>query len=152
MDNEFIVESIKDMKSVEIGTILFNTNKEVIGKVIDIFGKIREPFYSVSLNYNGLLYKGMDVCILNRITKYVDVNNIKVKGTDASNKYDEEPSKDELIEIECTEDINNNENTEQIPLYSNNIYQDTNTQYYPPLIEENIQEMDNSRYTNESII
>lgn len=123
---------------MEVYTLLFNDSHQIIGKVKDIIGSVSHPFYVLYNQYNGLLYEGMEIYILNRLCKFIETNEIKkimseMKGTDASNQYDEEPSNDnERIEIECVEDLNvNSENNmmkQQQQLQQMNTYYFSNSQ------------------------
>lgn len=116
---------------------MLNNNNQIIGKVKDIIGSVSHPFYVLYNQYNGLLYEGMEIYILNRLCKFIENNEIKkimseMKGTDASNQYDEEPTNEnERIEIECVEDINgNSENHMNILRQQQQQLQQMNTYYF----------------------
>ncbi|KAI8388091.1 Gar1/Naf1 RNA binding region-domain-containing protein [Radiomyces spectabilis] len=105
IDNVIVVQSRPTSRAVlDMGSLFLYDNKEIMGEVFETFGPVDRPFYSVRFNTP----EEMDAEFSktgNRVlyvpsyhgTKWVETEKLKqIKGTDASNRYDEEISESEM--------------------------------------------------------
>ena len=85
---------------LDIGSVLCNENREVIGQIGDVLGQTREPFYIVSIDSKDVeelgLESGANVYYVDKLSNKVFTKPLTaMKGTDASNIHDEEVGEDE---------------------------------------------------------
>ena len=120
---------------LDLDNIVFNENKLPIGYVDDVLGKIDIPFYIIKFfpNYTGSNdLQGQKLFYVKEKAKFVNkFELVKLKGSDASNAYDEEIEDDEKEysddEIETSKkrkgiNKNNNHNTNNTqPANQNNV-------------------------------
>lgn len=93
-----------EYNTLDAGSLLVYENREVIGEVFETFGPVARPFYSVRFNdakeINQELAKvGTTVYYVPsyRKTQIVETEALKkIKGTDASNVYDEEVDEEDM--------------------------------------------------------
>ncbi|KAI5364291.1 putative H/ACA ribonucleoprotein complex, subunit Gar1/Naf1 [Septoria linicola] len=86
---------------LESGSVLCNEKREVVGAVSETFGRVQEPLYSVAFTNSkeiedaGLEF-GSKVYYVDSHSTFVFTQPLKnLKGTDASNLYDEEVNEDD---------------------------------------------------------
>jgi H/ACA ribonucleoprotein complex non-core subunit NAF1 len=84
-----------DVKVLDCDTVVFLSDKTIVGAVFDVFGPVTNPMYSVLFNSKDEIYYIPD------LAKFVYTNEIKTKGTDASNFYDEETEEQEFSDDEA---------------------------------------------------
>ena len=86
---------------LDLDNLVFTQNKIVLGKIDDVFGSIKNPYYSLTfdlylkkMEQAGELKIGDEVFTLTEKAKILPQAQIEIlkkkKGCDASNKYDEE--------------------------------------------------------------
>ena len=87
---------------LEVGSVLCNAAREVVGAVSDTFGKVSEPRYSVAFGSKtdiedvGMT-EGEKVWYVEEFSTYVFTQPLRgLKGTDASNIHDEEVGAEEM--------------------------------------------------------
>ncbi|GAA5800774.1 hypothetical protein HPULCUR_006212 [Helicostylum pulchrum] len=93
-----------EYSTLDAGSLLVYENREVMGEVFETFGPIARPFYSVRFNdaqeINQELAKvGTSVYYVPAYqkTQIVETETLKkIKGTDASNVYDEEIDEEDM--------------------------------------------------------
>eukprot|EP01087_Luapelamoeba_hula_P018537 TRINITY_DN5982_c1_g3_i1.p1 TRINITY_DN5982_c1_g3~~TRINITY_DN5982_c1_g3_i1.p1 ORF type:complete len:570 (-),score=193.84 TRINITY_DN5982_c1_g3_i1:40-1749(-) len=90
--------------ALEVDSVICTSEKQALGIVSETFGPCANPFYTL-IPANGVdlntIEKGIEVfCALNHST-FVVAANLKSKGSDASNKNDEEP---DAYELEFSDD------------------------------------------------
>ncbi|KAI0078859.1 NAF1-domain-containing protein, partial [Panus rudis PR-1116 ss-1] len=89
-------------KALDSDTLLVFEDRKVLGYVYETFGPTHQPLYQVKFNQQYPLDPekvkvGREVFHVPARSKFVFVSQIKhLKGSDASNAYDEEPGEDEL--------------------------------------------------------
>ncbi|KAK8227403.1 Gar1/Naf1 RNA binding region-domain-containing protein [Phyllosticta capitalensis] len=87
---------------LESGSVLCTEDRAVIGAVADTLGRVQEPLYTVAFNDRSEieaagLSKGSTVYYVDQHSTYVFTEPLKnLKGTDASNQFDEEVAENEL--------------------------------------------------------
>lgn len=87
---------------LEVGSVLCNENRQVVGAVADTLGRVQEPFYSVAFSNaseieEAGLVNGTKLYYVDSHSSFVFTQPLKnMKGTDASNIHDEEVGEDEL--------------------------------------------------------
>ena len=87
---------------LETGSILCIQDRTVVGVVAETLGRVQQPLYSIRFtNANAIeqagLSKGICIYYVPQFSTYVFTQTLKtVKGSDASNIYDEEVGDDEL--------------------------------------------------------
>lgn len=104
-ENNIIIHSLGsgERRVLKEGSILCLEDRTVIGTLCEVFGKLDDPFYRVSLptsrkeQFESLKGRiGEKTFIVIPEAHWVDTFELrKIKGTDASNGYDEELSEDE---------------------------------------------------------
>ncbi|XP_031548844.1 H/ACA ribonucleoprotein complex non-core subunit NAF1-like [Actinia tenebrosa] len=112
VESMVVVKSLPDTPALDVDTLLFLENRKCLGKVFETFGPVRNPFYSVRFNTPEDITKmdvkqGMMVFFVPEdldFTKLVFISQLqRLKGSDASWKYDQEPPQ-ELIEYSDDEE------------------------------------------------
>ncbi|OZJ02885.1 hypothetical protein BZG36_03806 [Bifiguratus adelaidae] len=85
VENVIVVQGLLDgeVQVLDSGSVFVYSDREVMGEVFETFGPVRRPMYSV--RYNDAKY-----------TKFTQTRTLDVKGSDASNVYDEEVGEDEM--------------------------------------------------------
>lgn len=106
IDNVIVIhcKPHSEYSTLDQGSLLVYENREVMGEVFETFGPVARPYYSVRFNdakeINQEFAKvGQDVYFVPSYqkTQIVETEKLrKIKGTDASNVYDEEVGEDEL--------------------------------------------------------
>ncbi|KAL7328435.1 hypothetical protein PS15p_206705 [Mucor circinelloides] len=106
IDNVIVIhcKPHSEYSTLDQGSLLVYENREVMGEVFETFGPVARPYYSVRFNdakeINQEFAKvGQDVYFVPSYqkTQIVETEKLrKMKGTDASNVYDEEVGEDEL--------------------------------------------------------
>ncbi|KAF7721627.1 hypothetical protein EC973_004348 [Apophysomyces ossiformis] len=106
IDKVIVVQSYgaNDRPVLDMGSLFVYDDREIMGEVFETFGPIVRPFYSVRYNSSDEIDAkraviGAKVYYVPSYqkTQIVEVEKLKMmKGTDASNIYDEEPDEDEL--------------------------------------------------------
>ncbi|KAK7727508.1 hypothetical protein SLS57_002981 [Botryosphaeria dothidea] len=87
---------------LESGSVLCKDDRTVIGAVTDTLGRVQEPLYTVAFNNSeeineAGLSKGLTIYYVNDHSTYVFTEPLKnLKGTDASNQFDEEVAENEI--------------------------------------------------------
>ncbi|KAJ2845900.1 hypothetical protein GGI22_006407 [Coemansia erecta] len=76
-------------------------DRRVVGLVFDVFGPVTRPLYSVRFpapeDIDASVYAvGTPVFYSPELARMVDTSTIRIKGTDASNEYDEEAGSDTM--------------------------------------------------------
>ena len=159
---------------LDLDNIVFNQNKLPIGYIDDVLGKIDSPFYIVKYfpNYNGNTdLQGEKLCFVKEKVKFVNkFELIKLKGSDASNVYDEEVDDDEKEFSDDEEEKarkeklkkrnKNNDNNKKYPNNYNGLRQNPQNTYFDqsktqfPMNYNNCQEYkinSNNIYSNQNI-
>ncbi|KAI9593279.1 Gar1/Naf1 RNA binding region-domain-containing protein [Syncephalis fuscata] len=91
---------MQESRPLDIGSVIVLENRMVLGEVFDTFGPIVQPLYTVRLaseaELNDMaLVADMPVYYLPTHTQFVLTQELrKIKGSDASNFYDEEVAED----------------------------------------------------------
>ncbi|XP_046406142.1 H/ACA ribonucleoprotein complex non-core subunit NAF1 [Ischnura elegans] len=95
-----VVQALPNKPALDLGTILFlNSGKDTLGEVFDVFGPVKEPYYTVRFNSEDHARKrgvmeGVPVFCAPKTeyTSYVFVYDmLKMKGSDASWEHNHEP-------------------------------------------------------------
>lgn len=104
IDNVIVIhcKPHSEYSTLDQGSLLVYENREVMGEVFETFGPVARPYYSVRFNdakeINQEFAKvGQDVYFVPSYqkTQIVETEKLrKIKGTDASNVYDEEVGED----------------------------------------------------------
>lgn len=104
-ENNIVIHSIGsgEKRVLKEGSILCLEDRTLIGTLCEVFGKLENPFYRVSLpasrhaQFDELKERiGEKAFIVVPEAHWIDTFELKkIKGTDASNGYDEELSEDE---------------------------------------------------------
>lgn len=93
-----------EFSTLDAGSLLVFENREVMGEVFETFGPVARPYYSVRFNDATEINKefakvGTSVYYVPSYqkTQIVETESLrKIKGTDASNVYDEEVAEEEM--------------------------------------------------------
>lgn len=91
-----------NVKVLETDTILVLEDKRVIGRIFEVLGPVVLPIYSIRFNKPediviGNFEVGMQVFGVKELSSFVSTEEIKkIKGSDASNMYDEEVRGEEI--------------------------------------------------------
>ncbi|XP_065063200.1 H/ACA ribonucleoprotein complex non-core subunit NAF1-like [Rhopilema esculentum] len=95
-----VIKGVIDGPALDVGTVCFKEDRKPFGKVFDIFGPVKCPFYTVRLSSEekfaslGLAVGETVYFAPNYLTctNYVFVEQLKkMKGSDASWQFDQEP-------------------------------------------------------------
>ncbi len=104
VDNLVMIKGVTpgEYQVLEVGSVLCNENREVVGVVADTFGRVQEPLYSLAFTNateaeEAGMKHGAKVFYVDSHSTFVFTQPLKnMKGTDASNIHDEEVGEDEL--------------------------------------------------------
>ncbi|GME40190.1 snornp assembly factor naf1 [Neofusicoccum parvum] len=104
VDNMILIKANTsgEYQVLESGSVLCTENRAVIGAVTDTLGRVQEPLYTVAFNSTeeiseAGLSKGTTVYYVNDHSTYVFTEPLRnLKGTDASNQFDEEVGENEI--------------------------------------------------------
>ncbi|EKG17632.1 H/ACA ribonucleoprotein complex subunit Gar1/Naf1 [Macrophomina phaseolina MS6] len=104
VDNMILIKANTsgEYQVLESGSVLCKDDKTVIGAVADTLGRVQEPLYTVAFNSGeeineAGLSKGLTIYYVNDHSTYVFTQPLKnLKGTDASNQFDEEVGENEI--------------------------------------------------------
>lgn len=100
VDNVVVVQSRpgSEFTTLDQGSLLVYENREIMGAVFETFGPVSRPFYTVRFKSSNDIDE--EVCQVKSPifyvpdypeTRFVPTEKLKkIKGTDASNMYDEE--------------------------------------------------------------
>ncbi|XP_044740125.1 H/ACA ribonucleoprotein complex non-core subunit NAF1 [Chrysoperla carnea] len=100
VEEQVVIAALPNMPPLDIDTVLFlNKGEETLGLIFDVFGPVNNPMYTVRFNNKeDILNKNVKVGIqvycapTTEHTSYVLVSDLmKIKGSDASWKEDQEP-------------------------------------------------------------
>ncbi|XP_046584728.1 H/ACA ribonucleoprotein complex non-core subunit NAF1-like [Haliotis rubra] len=95
-----IIQASKNMPALDEETVLFNENREALGKIFEVFGTVASPFYSVRFNsLDDITDKNIVIGLSiycapkeQEYTQFVFVEQLKrIKGSDASWENNNEP-------------------------------------------------------------
>lgn len=102
VENQTIIQSNRPHKVLDLDNLLVLEDRKVIGKIFDTFGPVESPFYSVYTSDQNAFQLGANVFYIPEDSKTVAVEKLRtIKGSDASNVFDEEVAEDE---VEFSED------------------------------------------------
>ncbi|XP_018591119.2 H/ACA ribonucleoprotein complex non-core subunit NAF1 [Scleropages formosus] len=105
IDKLVIIQSLKDMPPLNEDSVVFNKDRQSVGKVFEIFGPVPQPYYVLRFNsVEHMAGKGLALYekvyfapLLKDFTDYVFTDQLKMsKGSDASWKNDQEPPPEAL--------------------------------------------------------
>lgn len=93
-----------EYSTLDQGSLLIYHNREIMGEVFETFGPVARPYYSVRFNdakeinmEHGKIGASVYYVPAYEKTQIVQTETLrKIKGTDASNVYDEELGEDEM--------------------------------------------------------
>jgi len=98
-ERKFIISADSTIGTLDLDNIIFNENKLPIGYIDDVLGKIDSPLYIIKFfpDYNGNFdLVGQKLFFVKEKAKLVNkFELIKLKGSDASNAFDEEVNEEE---------------------------------------------------------
>ncbi|KAG0170864.1 hypothetical protein DFQ30_001892 [Apophysomyces sp. BC1015] len=98
---------------LDMGTLFVYDDRVVMGEIFETFGPVARPFYSVRYNMADEIDKERSVVGAKvyyvpsyEKTQLVEVEKLKlIKGSDASNLYDEEAGEDDVSDIPWMQEI-----------------------------------------------
>ncbi|KAG9304346.1 hypothetical protein G9A89_019908 [Geosiphon pyriformis] len=104
VDKDLIISSaMRDPdKTLDAGSIIVLENRELIGEIYETFGPVIQPLYSIKFAENDCIDRekfreGVKTFVVSQYAYYVFLQPLKqMKGSDASNLYDEEVNESEL--------------------------------------------------------
>ncbi|KKY26302.1 putative snornp assembly factor [Diplodia seriata] len=104
VDNMILIKAntTGEYQVLEGGSVLCKDDRSVIGAVADTLGRVQEPLYTVAFNSGeeiseAGLVKGLTLYYVDSHSTYVFTQPLKnLKGTDASNQFDEEVGDNEI--------------------------------------------------------
>uniref|UniRef100_T1I364 H/ACA ribonucleoprotein complex non-core subunit NAF1 n=1 Tax=Rhodnius prolixus TaxID=13249 RepID=T1I364_RHOPR len=122
VDTLLVIQSLPDKPALNLDSIFFRHNGEPIGRIFDVFGPVKRPFYSVRFNTNDEIHeKGLEIDVVLYAapdTKHIDYvfaqQLMKQKGSDASWVNDCEPPV-ECIDYSDDEEERNNRRKQKMP-------------------------------------
>jgi H/ACA ribonucleoprotein complex non-core subunit NAF1 len=91
-----------ERRALDLGSILVLGDQTILGEIYDTFGPVTQPLYTVRFESEQALKEtgvtvGADVYYLPKRSEFIATEELqKIKGSDASNIYDEEVSESEL--------------------------------------------------------
>ncbi|XP_062334605.1 H/ACA ribonucleoprotein complex non-core subunit NAF1 [Osmerus eperlanus] len=100
-----IIQSLKDTPPLREDSVLFNSDRQAMGKVFEVFGPVLSPFYVLRFNSEEQitqkqlqLQQTLYCCPAHQdYTEYIFIEQLRqMKGSDASWKNDQEPPPEEL--------------------------------------------------------
>lgn len=104
VDNVVVVQANVDgdYQVLDSESVLVFPDRTVLGLVFETFGAVKQPMYSVRFNTAEEIDKeivqiGKKVCHVPQYSHFVFTMALRaLKGSDASNRYDEEPAEEEI--------------------------------------------------------
>ncbi|KAJ3018847.1 UNVERIFIED_CONTAM: hypothetical protein HDU68_010958 [Siphonaria sp. JEL0065] len=102
VDDTMVIESTVCDVTLDADSILCSSSRKVIGKVFETFGPVIQPMYSVRYDVKAIpkeerVNVGDHVYFVKEMAKYVFAAQLRLlKGSDASNRDDEEVAAEEL--------------------------------------------------------
>ncbi|ORX56779.1 NAF1-domain-containing protein [Hesseltinella vesiculosa] len=104
LDNTVVIKSLAGKHVLDMGCLLVYDDRSIVGEVFETFGPVSHPYYSVRYNSKEEMdltpaNPGASVFFVPSYdrTQIVEVEKIKqIKGTDASNEYDEEINESDM--------------------------------------------------------
>ncbi|KAJ3203800.1 hypothetical protein HDU82_006300, partial [Entophlyctis luteolus] len=101
VENMLVVESLPSSTiALDADTIVCTHDRKVIGKIFETFGPVIQPMYSIRYSSDVIdvsVGTGDIVFFVEEMAKYVFAAQLRaLKGSDASNLYDEEVGEEEL--------------------------------------------------------
>lgn len=171
-ERKFIIIADSSVGTLDLDNIVFNENKIPIGYIDDVLGKIDAPLYIIKFfpdYYGNFDLVGQKLFFVKEKAKFVNkIELIKLKGSDASNAFDEEVDDNELdfsdddeerSKREKSKKHHNNNNNKKVNNYkpTNFMAQNQNTffnQFHNSNNNQNCQEYrinNNYGYTNNNI-
>lgn len=104
VDKLVVIEALKNTPVLDLDSVLFFEGGQPLGQIFDVFGPITEPYYCVRFNSNehikekNIVKDQIVYCApKTEYTSYVFVNQLlKMKGSDASWKHNNEPPPNQL--------------------------------------------------------
>ncbi|KAJ2848605.1 hypothetical protein IWW36_003199 [Coemansia brasiliensis] len=103
VDNSVIIQANTsgEVHVLDSDSLVAFDDRKVLGMVFDIFGPVTRPMYTVRFSQAGDI--DLSACVVGRPVFYapgwarmLSTNKLRVKGTDASNEYDEEVAEDAM--------------------------------------------------------
>ncbi|XP_043918154.1 H/ACA ribonucleoprotein complex non-core subunit NAF1 [Protopterus annectens] len=99
-----IVESVENTPALNEDSIIFREDRHAVGKVFEIFGPVRHPYYVIRFNDESHIQsKGLQTRetmyfapAVKDFTQYIFAEKLKERGSDASWKNDQEPPPEAL--------------------------------------------------------
>jgi rRNA processing protein Gar1 len=109
VEDQVIVNSALagDSQVLDVDTILLFENRSILGRVFETFGPVAKPMYSVRFNSPADIDRekckpGIQIFFIPNLAKFVFTQQIRaIKGSDASNMFDEEIG-DDVCETEVS--------------------------------------------------
>ncbi|CAK4717495.1 hypothetical protein AeNC1_008406 [Aphanomyces euteiches] len=99
-ENAITIQSVPNQLPLDEGSVLCLTNRQVLGCVDEVFGPVSLPLYLIRFETAEDIPEAAtlhaDVFYATEHATYVQPEKCRVKGSDASNLYDEEPGDDEM--------------------------------------------------------
>ncbi len=102
MESTIVIEAMSTGEKfvLDIDSILVLQDKTILGRLFEVFGPVTKPFYSVLFNTEADIAQipnatvGQHVFYVPNLAKIVFTEQLKfIKGSDASNIFDEEVQK-----------------------------------------------------------
>ncbi|RLO08479.1 hypothetical protein DYB28_004117 [Aphanomyces astaci] len=94
------IQSLPHQMPLDEGSVLCLPNRVVLGLVDEVFGPVSLPLYLIRFETADEIPAGAilhaDVLYASEHATYVQADKCRIKGSDASNLYDEEPAADEM--------------------------------------------------------
>eukprot|EP01147_Barroeca_monosierra_P004790 gene4790-6858_t len=100
VDSMIIIASDSRLEPLDIDSVMWRANREPLGKVFEVFGRVEDPHYVIRLTADtdieeNQIVRGEDVFVADNMedfSKHISTSELrKIKGSDASWQYDEEP-------------------------------------------------------------
>ena len=124
LERKFIIVADGTFGTLDLDNVIFNENKLPIGYVDDVLGKIDAPLYIIKFfpDYNGKFdLQGERLFYVREMAKFVNKNDlVKIKGSDASNAFDEEVDENEKEFSDDDEERNRKEKSKKHSNINNN--------------------------------
>eukprot|EP00871_Galdieria_phlegrea_P002266 jgi/Galph1/303/GphlegSOOS_G5125.1 len=95
VESYVVVESVEVYPVLDEGSLVVFEDRTPVGRVFDVFGPVKQPYYSIRVNSSQVGEKlnqcvGQSVFFVREYSSFVDLNSANVKGSDASWFHDEE--------------------------------------------------------------
>ena len=94
VDGFCTVKAVNLSKILDAESVCCTVDRKQLGKVYDTFGPVSAPYYVLRRvqNHDYTEFIGQQVYFVQELSSIVPPNAMRVKGTDASNRFDEEPA------------------------------------------------------------